>query len=87
MTRMHYVMYGVGFCRDVLEAANAILVADRLRKVPELSRRLAVRVWWLHRGNPDFILMPPGRDWPAGLGYRVPARLGDPFTGASWLVR
>ena len=66
---MHYVIAAAGFGRDVRDAAFGILVADRLRK---LSRRLAVRVWWLRRGNPDFALMPPGRDWPAGLGYQEP---------------
>lgn len=84
MPRMHYVIDGALFVGLVFRDVLVRLISDRITTP---LAKLAVRVWWLRRGNPDFVLMPPGRDWPAGLGYRVPARLGDPFTGASWLVR
>ena len=44
-------------------------MADRLRKLPELSRRLAVRVWWLRRDAATRRTRRKTANFPAGKTF------------------
>jgi hypothetical protein len=82
--RMHYVIDGALFVGFVLRDALVRVISDRINPaLAKLPRSLTVRGWW-RRAEPvvEVIEMPTAyRDLPGGLGYRVPARFADPFTG------
>jgi hypothetical protein len=74
---VHYLKDAAGLGGQVLIA----IVAARLDRYLEMTGKLA-RSWRLRHGRPAFIYVPSVvRELPGGLGYRVPARFLDPFTG------